>query len=403
MIINKIKRDGFIEFLVVLKNIIYDFYRRYKIKLLSKILFKFKIKKLKKVLLSKTIFIFTETVEWTFMFQRPQQLATEFSKKENVIVLYLTLQKFDDFYIYKKINDGLFLFSSLFLDKLNLLLDDCRNKILLIEKPRIYRTIRNIKYDFLIYDIIDDISFFADYSEKLICVHNEILTKADLTIATATNLYNQAQPFSKKLILANNACDYNFFHNAKTTLINKEIKERLKSYKCVLGYYGALSHWFDYELIKNVAIKRPDWVWLLVGSELGNSTRDSGIKTLPNVICTGAKSYKNLPYYINDFDIQTIPFIINDITLSTSPVKLFEYMATGKPILTCDIPECRKYKSVYIYDNADDFIAKTELLITLKDDADYLKLLDDEAKENTWEKRAELILNNISLFNTKEE
>jgi len=55
-----------------------------------------------------------------------------------------------------------------------------------------------------------------------------------------------------------------------------------------------------------------------------------------------------LKYYLRRFDVATIPFQVNRVTNSTSPVKLFEYMAGGKPIVTTDMKECRKFQSVLI-------------------------------------------------------
>lgn len=87
-----------------------------------------------------------------------------------------------------------------------------------------------------------------------------------------------------------------------------------------------------------------------------------------------------------------IPFIINDITESTSPVKLFEYMATNVPILTTDMPECRKYKSVIIGKNHEDFLNKIDSTIELINDKNYLDLEMKEARDNTWMQKAEIIV-----------
>ena len=51
-------------------------------------------------------------------------------------------------------------------------------------------------------------------------------------------------------------------------------------------------------------------------------------------------------------------FKINDITKSTSPIKIFEYMALHKPIVTTDMPECRKYKCVLIGHDRKKFLKR---------------------------------------------
>ena len=103
-----------------------------------------------------------------------------------------------------------------------------------------------------------------------------------------------------------------------------------------------------------------------------------------------------LKYYAAKADVLTIPFLINDITRSTSPVKIFEYMALHKPIVTTDMNECRKYESVLIGHNHEEFIALLDKAMTLREDQDYIALLDKEARENDWSMKARAITDMIS-------
>ena len=123
----------------------------------------------------------------------------------------------------------------------------------------------------------------------------------------------------------------------------------------VAGYYGALASWFDYGLLDEAARLRPDWRFVLIGPKLDASLDGSPILSRKNLLWLGARDYVSLPGYLSTFDVATIPFRINSITLSTSPLKLFEYFAAGKPVVTTPMPECEAFGKVAIARDAREF------------------------------------------------
>ena len=123
---------------------------------------------------------------------------------------------------------------------------------------------------------------------------------------------------------------------------------------------------------------------------------DQNLSGEENIYFMGPRDYKVLKYYAAKADVLTIPFLINDITRSTSPVKIFEYMALHKPIVTTDMNECRKYASVLIGHDHGEFIALLDKAMTLREDPDYIALLDKEARENDWSMKAKAITDMIS-------
>lgn len=64
------------------------------------------------------------------------------------------------------------------------------------------------------------------------------------------------------------------------------------------------------------------------------------------------KPYRELPAYLRFFDAAMIPFLVNDITNATSPLKLFEYMAGGKPVVVTPMEESQHYPGVLVADGA---------------------------------------------------
>ena len=160
--------------------------------------------------------------------------------------------------------------------------------------------------------------------------------------------------------------------------------------KINLCYYGALAKWFDYNLVKKIA-KTNKYNIILFGIKYDESY-DENINDERNIYFMGPRDYKVLKNYAKKMDILCIPFKINNITRATSPVKVFEYMALEKPIVTTDMNECRKYKSVLIGKNQDDFLNKLEEATSMEHNTDYIKLLKQEAKENDWSNKAKAII-----------
>ena len=68
-------------------------------------------------------------------------------------------------------------------------------------------------------------------------------------------------------------------------------------------------------------------------------------------------------------------------------------MAANKPIITSNMKECRRYKSVNIYQTTDQFEVIVEKIMNMTSDEskEYVKILEKDAKDNTWEKRADMI------------
>jgi len=196
---------------------------------------------------------------------------------------------------------------------------------------------------------------------------------------------------NKKLVFSCNGVDYDFFQTIDSNYKFDEKFERiLKQKKPIIGYYGALASWFDYDMLKHLAKTRKDYNIVLFGIKYDDSFDKQNLDKYKNIHFLGSRDYRVLKNYASKFSVCTIPFLINDITKATSPVKLFEYMALHKPIVTTAMNECQKYKSVMIANNNEEFVKLIDKAIKMNDKTNkkYFELLDKEAKENTWEQKA---------------
>lgn len=341
------------------------------------------------------VIVFENNFGWNgIMRQRPQQIAL--NMPDDVLFIYHSNKdNYDNDLNYKKVKDNLYLIN---LDLYRNYFQKTLSNAYLMLYSTNYFKINNIKKYLksnfkLVFEYVDDIdkSLCGKLYKKLKKQFDFILQNNPYVITTATKLFNNVIKIDKsiKVKLITNGCDYNHFHNN----IN-DIPCDLVMDKPIIGYYGAIASWFDYDLIKDIS-KTNKYNIVLIGQIYDETYKLNNMNELSNVYYLGKKDYDELPKYLSHFDVCIIPFKINEITLSTSPVKLFEYMAGGKPIVTTDLPECRKYKSILIGKNNIEFIEKLDDALKLKENTEYLKLLDKEALENDWKEKVEEIIDFI--------
>jgi len=344
----------------------------------------------------KGIIIYPPTIDWEMpLFQRPQQLALAFAN-EDYLFFYCTanLNK-DNVHGFKKVQDNLYVTNQVDV------LREIKDSILFISWPINRYFVERFPGSKLIYDYIDELDVFdaAGFTEKeMIESHKFLVSNADLVVCTADKLLEDVQILNpKKAILSPNAVDIDHFKNISNESIPEDLKKIINFKKPIIGYYGAIAEWFDYKLLEEIAKKRSEYEFLMIGPLDYDKTlkQNKHLFKIKNIHFVGPKKYTELPTYLSKFSVAIIPFVINGITESTSPVKLFEYMAGGKPIVTTDMRECRKYKSVFIAKNADEFVELLDQAIKKDDDKAYKKILDYEASDNTWASRANQIIENI--------
>ena len=97
-----------------------------------------------------------------------------------------------------------------------------------------------------------------------------------------------------------------------------------------------------------MAQKREDFQFVLIGVDYDQKSGEKSHIETTKCSLAGLKGFTNNYFrYVWQFDVAVIPFKINDITLMTSPIKLFEYFACHKPVVSTPLPECKQYEEVF--------------------------------------------------------
>ena len=361
------------------------------------------------------IVIWRSSFGWNVpLYQRPQHIFSNFAR-QRTLVFYEVTRFTDDVKRMKKQADNLYLVNFANTAFSNLLMQE-------ISKKNVPKYVQFYSTDWtmpakkirqymdqgyrVIYEYIDDLNpHLAGTDELPVNVKEkyEMAMKDPeiFVVVTAGALERDVleKRGSRRLVYSSNGVDYAHFHAGvdEKFELDEEFRRIIDSGKPVIGYYGALAKWFDYDLIKKIDAAGKYQI-VLLGIKYDESYDRAEMDKCKNVHFCGAKDYHVLQNYAARMDVLTIPFLINDITKATSPVKLFEYMALNKPIVTTDMDECRKYDSVLIGHDHKEFVEQLDRAMELKYDPAYLQLLDKEALENTWKEKAKGILDELKKY-----
>lgn len=249
-----------------------------------------------------------------------------------------------------------------------------------------------------IYDYVDDVNVFYGDHNAIVAGHKRLLAKAEFVMATAEKLYEEASQHRPDVLFSPNGVEIEHFcrYTLQAPPVPEDMQPVLERRHPVIGYYGALARWFDYDLLRRLSALRPDYEFVLIGPDYDGTLNPTGILKLPNVHWLGVKKYTELPDYLYYFDVATIPFQINDITHATSPLKLFEYMAGGKPVVITPMHESMRYPGVLVGATPEEFAAQLDRALELRSDPDHQRTLREVAEANTWDERARQLLQAVA-------
>jgi len=103
----------------------------------------------------------------------------------------------------------------------------------------------------------------------------------------------------------------------------------------ILGYAGAMD-WLDTALVAATAKAWPDYSILLIGPAYEREwwKKQHALDSIPNVHYVGKIDYAELPAWIQRFDLALMPLLNNELKGVSHPNKLYEYCASGIPVLS---------------------------------------------------------------------
>lgn len=209
-----------------------------------------------------------------------------------------------------------------------------------------------------IYYCIDDYAAHPGVDVDVIAACDEMLTRrADHVFVAPPALLPLKQSVNPHCTFSPHGVDVDMFSRAQRA--ETPVPQDAASLRHpVVGYFGLIAAWTDVELIEWLALQRPQWSFLLVGHA---HVDVSALRRLPNVMLVGAQPYESLPGWAKAFDVAIIPYRLNRQVQNANPLKLREYLATGKPVVTVRTPEVDRFADVVsIADGREEYLAAIE-------------------------------------------
>lgn len=214
-------------------------------------------------------------------------------------------------------------------------------------------------------------------------VDADLCRSADVVLVPSRAMYDRKHGYNPETHLFPWGVDIDLYAQARRneTQIPSELHGMSRP---IIGMFGMLDgRRLHNELLAELAKRHPDWSIVLVGRCMPNLDR-SVLDPLPNVHFLGFQPVEVIPGYCKGFDVCMIPYMLNDFTRSIMPLKIVEYLATGKPVVSTPLPAAVELNDVIrVGGTADQWERHIEEALDERDEARQLRI--SRAAEYDWD------------------
>ncbi len=223
-----------------------------------------------------------------------------------------------------------------------------------------------------------------------------LLAKAGLVLTTSETLYQNRSSRHPRVVYTPNGVDYELFARARESDLPVAEELSRTSHPCIgfVGNAGETS--VDYPLLEELARRHPEWSLVMVGpaEDVSADTRHR-LTGWGNVHFTGWVERKRLPSFLKGFDVALIPFSTHPWNEARNPLKLWEYLAAGRPVVATRIPEIEKYaEAVYLAATPAEFEAAITDALE-HPSSERLRRGAELAREHSWEQLTRRTLSDV--------
>ncbi|MCA1687540.1 MAG: glycosyltransferase [Actinobacteria bacterium] len=225
------------------------------------------------------------------------------------------------------------------------------------------------------YDCSDDYAHFPGAPKDIADTERELLRRADLVSCTSTHLLERVRSLRPDAFLSGPAVDYERFAVLQEARSGKDVRT-----VCFFGHVSRER--IDFSALRAVAEAGFD---VRIAGGLGRVER--GFLELPGVDYRGEVPHAELPASLSGVDAFVLPYRVNGLTRGISPAKIYECLATGRPVVAAPLPALEELAGhVYLAQRPEDYVEVLRNLEGLETE-EKRRARIELARKNSWEAR----------------
>jgi glycosyltransferase involved in cell wall biosynthesis len=236
-----------------------------------------------------------------------------------------------------------------------------------------------------VYYCIDDYAALPDVDVAAVRQMDETLTrKADMVFVASDTLLESKRALNANTHVSPHGVDYDHFVKAQdpALAVPADVAPMIGKGP-IIGFFGLIERWIELQLIAYLAAQRPHWTFLMIGRV---AVPDSEVPRAPNLHFLGRRPYETLPAYGKAFTAAIIPYHLTPQVIHSNPIKLREYLAMGKPIVSVSTPEIDKFAAyVSIAHSREEYLAALDRAVERGLTPDEIARQTAAAANMTWD------------------
>ena len=277
-----------------------------------------------------------------------------------------------------------------------------QSPILWMYKPEHVDLIGHFDECLCVYHCIDEwtAGTFGHKRLMISALDYELVSKADLVFANSQLTFEKKYQINPNTYRLPSGVDWDLFSKTLDPILEEH--PALKTIpKPRIGYSGTINDRLDYEILERIAGAHPEWSLIFVGDPYPWTMDTPLLKrltTYPNVYFPGKFPFVEMPAILKGMDVCLLPYITDERGRFRSPLKLYEYLATGKPVVSLAHPEANEFRDIiYIAESYDEF--ETAIARSLaENNPELTHLRHDRARLHSWDRRVDTIETVLEKF-----